>query len=97
MKRPSSLHPEWKEAGHWLKRLREDAGLTQMELANRLDVKYYSFISQVENGFSRVPTVKLEPWAQILGVNPAYFARCLISFYEPDLHRVLYGTKSPQL
>ncbi len=90
MKRTSSPNSRWKQAGAWLKSRREDAGLTQIELADELGLKYYSYISQVENGFSRVPMDKLEPWAKILGVDPSHFARHLISFYEPELHRVLY-------
>ncbi len=90
MKCASSLKAQRKRAGAWLKELREDAGLTQMELAGRLGFKYYAFISQVETGFSRVPMEKMEAWAHTLGVEPRRFAQRLISFYEPELHRVLY-------
>jgi transcriptional regulator with XRE-family HTH domain len=92
MKLSSSLHGR-KQAGAWLKELREEAGLTQMALARRLGFKYYAFISQVETGFSRVPTEKLEAWANTLDVHPAHFAKQLIFFYEPELHRLLYETK----
>jgi transcriptional regulator with XRE-family HTH domain len=62
----------------------------------RLGFKYYAFISQVENGFGRVPTEKMEAWAQTLGVDPSHFAKKLISFYEPELHRLLYKVNSCQ-
>jgi transcriptional regulator with XRE-family HTH domain len=90
MKRPSSPKRERKAAGAWLKGLRETAGLTQLELANRLGFKYYAFVSQVEIGFARLPTEKIEAWASEVGVDPAWFARRLLSYYEPELHRVLY-------
>jgi transcriptional regulator with XRE-family HTH domain len=90
MKRPSSLKQQRREAGIWLKGLREQAGLTQMELAGRLGIKYYAFVSQVETGFTRLPTDKIEAWAAAMGTDPAWFARRLLAFYEPDLHRVLY-------
>jgi transcriptional regulator with XRE-family HTH domain len=91
MKRPSSsTRDRRKRAGSWLKELREQAGLTQMDVASRVGFKYYAFVSQVENGFSRVPTEKLEAWALTLGVEPPRFARHLMSFYEPELHRILY-------
>ena len=88
MKHPSSLQQR-KEAGAWLKELRETAGLTQLELAKLLGFKYYAFVSQVETGISRLPTAKLEAWAHALEVDPSAFAKRLISFYEPELHRLL--------
>ena len=92
MKHPSIPKARRKQAGAWLRELREAAGLTQVELAARLGFKYYAFVSQVETGFSRVPTEKIEGWAQAVGAEPSQFARQLIAFYEPELHRVLYGS-----
>ena len=89
--------PEAKElrrrAGAWLKELRGRAGLSQIQLAERLGLKYYTFVSQVENGFGRVPRESMEAWARALGVKPAVFARRLLSFYEPELHRLLFEVK----
>ena len=94
MKRTSTLKAQRKRAGAWLKELREKAGLTQMELADRVGFKYYAFVSQVETGFSRVPTGKIEAWAQTLGADPPQFARQLIAFYEPELHSVLFEARA---
>ena len=85
-----------RKAGIWLKTLREEAGLTQIDLARRLGFKYYAFVSQVETGLSRVPTEKLERWAQALGADPGKFTKQLISFYEPELHRLLTTAKNPR-
>jgi len=89
--------PEAKEqrrlAGAWLKQLRGRAGLSQIELAGRLGLKYYTFISQVENGFGRVPTESMETWARALGVKPSTFARQLLSYYDPELHRILFEVR----
>jgi transcriptional regulator with XRE-family HTH domain len=82
-----------KQAGAWLKELRAKAGLSQIELARQLGFKYYTFISQVENGFGRVPTESLEAWARALGTDPSAFARKLLSYYEPELHRLLFEVK----
>ena len=95
MKRKSSLKDERRRAGRWLKQLREGAGLTQMELATRLGLEYYTFVSQVETGFSRVPNKKIGGWARAVGADPSWFARQLIKFYEPELHRVLYPQRAP--
>jgi transcriptional regulator with XRE-family HTH domain len=89
--------PEAKElgrrAGVWLKELRARAGLSQIELAERRGLKYYTFVSQVENGFGRVPTDSMEAWARALGMDPSEFARRLLSFYDPELHRLLFEVK----
>jgi len=82
-----------KQAGAWLKELRGRAGLSQVELAQALGLKYYTFISQVENGFGRVPTESLEGWARALGVDPSEFTRELLAYYEPELYRLLFGGK----
>jgi len=82
-----------KQAGTWLKELRGRAGLSQIELAATLGFKYYTFVSQIENGFGRVPTESMEAWARALGAEPSEFARYLLSFYEPELHRLLFEVK----
>jgi transcriptional regulator with XRE-family HTH domain len=83
-----------KQAGDWLKQGRADAGLSQADLAARLGLKYYTFISQVENGFSRVPTEIMGAWARELGLEQATFARHLLMYYEPELYRLLFGAGS---
>ncbi len=80
-----------KRAGLWLRERRAAAGISQLELAVRLGFKYYTFVSQVENGFGRVPTDSMEAWARAVQVDPAQFARSLLGFYEPELHRLLFG------
>jgi transcriptional regulator with XRE-family HTH domain len=82
-----------KKAGAWLKELRGRAGLSQIELAQQLGFKYYTFISQVENGYGRVPTESMEAWASALGIDPSEFARALLMYYEPEMHRLLFEVK----
>src|SRR5215470_15856245 len=83
-----------KSAGNWLKARRKAAGLSQVELAQQLGLKYYTFISQVENGFGRVPSDSMEAWARALGIAPPVFARELLAYYEPELHKLLFEVKS---
>jgi DNA-binding XRE family transcriptional regulator len=78
-----------REAGAWLTGLRTRAGLSQTQLAEKLGLKYSTFISQVENGYGRVPTESMRAWAEALGVEPSEFARGLIAYYDPELHRLL--------
>ena len=93
-KGPDETKSRRREAGAWLKALRQRAGLSQIQLAERLGYKYYTFIAQVENGHGRVPTDGMEAWSLALGEPPATFARRLLSFYDPELHRLLFEAKS---
>jgi transcriptional regulator with XRE-family HTH domain len=79
-----------KEAGAWLKSLRTAAKLSQLELATRLGLRYYTFVSQIENGFGRVPSDLMEKWARAVGVPPAEFAKRLLRFYDPHAYRLLF-------
>jgi len=40
-----------------------------------------------------VPTESMEAWARTLGVEPSAFARRLLSYYDPELHRLLFEVK----
>ena len=79
-----------KAAGSWLHEMRKAAGLSQVQLAENLGLKYYTFISQVENGFAQVPSESMRDWALALGLVPTEFARHLLSFYDPELHWLLF-------
>ena len=84
-----------KQAGSWLREQRQKAGLSQMDLAIRLGFKYYTFISQIENGYGRVPSQSMADWAQALGLRPERFARTLLGYYDPALFRVLFKEGLP--
>ncbi|MGJ3258390.1 MAG: helix-turn-helix domain-containing protein [Rhodospirillales bacterium] len=80
-----------KEGGKWLKGLRKAAGLTQRELANKVGLDYYTFISQVENGTGRVPPDMLEKYAEAVGMSSFDFTKRLISYYDPFTFKALWG------
>lgn len=85
-----------REAGRWLRSAREAAGLTQADLASRVGLRYYTFVSQVEGGQGRVPIETQGAWAEALGLEPSEFARTLLRFYEPELHRLLFEISEPE-
>lgn len=82
------------QAGRWLKTSREAAGLTQAELAERVGLRYYTFVSQVESGLGRLPIETQGAWASALGLEAGDFARTLLGYYEPELYRLLFGDQS---
>ena len=84
-----------KEAGLWLKELREKRGLSQRQMAEKVGANYYTFISQLELGRGRIPPDRYLVWAEVLGVEPKLFVRNLLRSYDPVTYSILFG-KSAQ-
>lgn len=78
------------QAGQWLRSLREDRRLTQRDLAERIGLRYYTFISQIESGQGRIPPEQYEAWANALGLNPQEFVKTLMMYYDPHTYRLLF-------
>jgi ribosome-binding protein aMBF1 (putative translation factor) len=72
-----------RDAGNWLRALRERRGLSQRELAKRVGIGYYTLIAQLEHGRGRIPSSQYLVWAQALGIEPDEFNRGLTSFFGP--------------
>ena len=79
-----------KKAGSWLRDRRCALGLSQRELAYRVNVEYYTFISQIEAGRGRVPADRLGDWAEALQVNPREFAIKLMRYYDPHTYGLIF-------
>ena len=80
-----------KKAGLWLKARRCELGLSQRELAYRVNMEYYTFISQIEAGRGRVPADRLQVWSQALEICPKEFASTLMQYYDPYTYEMLFG------
>lgn len=78
-----------KKVGTVLKRLRLKAGLTQKELADKASIRYYTWISQMEIGKGKMQTENIRPFAEALGVSPAWLARTMVRAYDPELYTLL--------
>ena len=70
-----------KKIGQRIKQAREALGMTQAELARRMGYSARSTINRIENGSQAFPMKKLDKFAQVLDVTPAY----LIGFTEKDI------------
>ena len=79
-----------RQAGLWLRELREARGLSQRALADRVGAEYYTFISQLEAGRGRIPPDRYLLWAEALDVEPRFFVRTLLRYYDPVTHAVLF-------
>ncbi len=81
------------EAGLWLKGLREKRGLSQRQLAAKVGVDYYTFISQLETGRGRIPPDRYEAWAEALGVSAYDLVHKLMQYYDPISYKILFGNQ----
>ncbi|MDN3519282.1 helix-turn-helix domain-containing protein [Aquisalimonas lutea] len=83
-----------KQAGKMIKTYRQQAGMSQMEMAKRLNLDYYTFISQVETGVRRLPTEEIEHWARALDIQDVQgFARSLLRHYDPLMYDLCFKKK----
>lgn len=64
-----------------LRSCREDAGVTQVELASKLGFRQTD-ISKSERGVRRLDVVELRAWLQVLGLSLAAFAERLDEQFE---------------
>jgi transcriptional regulator with XRE-family HTH domain len=78
------------EGGQWLRGLREARGLSQRQLADKVGIDYYTFISQLETGHGRIPPDRYRVWAKALGVEAGHFVRVLMRFYDPVTFQILF-------
>lgn len=82
-----------KEAGKWLKSLREARGMSQRQLAERVNIEYYTFVSQLESGRGRIPPNRYVDWASALGIEPRAFVQELMRYYDPVTYAILFGAE----
>ena len=85
-----------KKAGSWLRSVRCELGLSQRELAHRVNMEYYTFISQIEAGRGRVPADRLRDWSEALEIDPREFAINLMKYYDPHSFDMIYGSAEPK-
>jgi len=57
-----------------LRRARKDSGLTQLDVAERLNT-YASYVSKCESGERRIDVVELAEFCQLYGVGLAEFLK----------------------
>ena len=69
--RNGPLHdPAYRGLCRHLRQWREDAGLTQRELAAKLK-KVHTFVAKSEQGERRIDPVELVRWARACGIKPS--------------------------
>lgn len=77
-------------AGLFLKKSREAKNMSQREMADKLGLSYYTFISQLENGRGKIPASRYQDWADALEIDARVFVKKIMSFYDPIAFRILF-------
>ena len=77
--------------GKWIKELRLAAGLTQKQLAQRVDMGWNTGVSAIELGRSPVPPDRLLAFADALEQDPRIFAAKVLSYTYPHAYALLLG------
>lgn len=78
-------------AGNWLRNQREAVGFSQTDLARALNLEYYTFISQIENGRGRIPANRYVDWADALQIPRREFAMRMMQYYDPVTYELIFG------
>lgn len=82
-----------KEGGIFIKALRQQAGLTQRDVAVALKYNYYTMIAQMEAGTARIPPDVYTAYAKVLGVKPELFVQKLMQYYDPHTYKAIWGNE----
>lgn len=68
--------------GKELRELREDAGITQLQMAQRLGYTSPQFISNIERGVSSLPDDQIKRIARLLRADPVELAELKVADYR---------------
>jgi transcriptional regulator with XRE-family HTH domain len=80
-----------RDVGIWLREERKRAGYSQTDLAKKLGLEYYTFISQIENGRGRIPSSRYADWADALNISRREFALRMVKYYDPHTYELIVG------
>lgn len=82
-----------KEVGVLLKEMRESVQKTQRDVANECGFDYYTMVSQIEGGKTRVPPAQIPAYAKALRIPVKDFAKTLMKHYDPLMFEILFTSK----
>jgi transcriptional regulator with XRE-family HTH domain len=72
--------------------MRESVGKTQRDMAEALNLDYYTMVSQIERGVSKIPVQDVAKWAELLQQPLRDFTVLYMYWNEPALYTGLFGT-----
>jgi transcriptional regulator with XRE-family HTH domain len=81
------------EGGRWLRRRREIAGKTVLDVVEALGSDFPSFIGGIERGAHRPPATSYPAYAGILNMDRAEFAKAMLRYYDVSVYDCLFGAR----
>ena len=86
-----------KQFGHKMKIKRMDLQLTQLDMAKLTGQTYFTFISNIENGGTKIPSKDIRLWAEALQVNLQDFTKSYLCAVDQTLFECLYSSTERDL
>lgn len=77
--------------GMWLKGLRNARQMTQKDVAQHMGWAYYTFVSQLETGYTMLPDGDWTRLAKLYDIPADQFAKKMIAFSKPEVFACLFG------
>jgi transcriptional regulator with XRE-family HTH domain len=81
----TSVNNSYIELGEIIREYREKKGMTQLDLARKLDYSTPQFVSLFERGLSKVPMETLGFLIKVLGIPEKKIVYALVSSYKEEL------------
>ena len=78
------------QLGQRVRTMRAVRGMSRKVLAKVSGISE-RYIAQLEAGRGRIPPDRYLHWAEALGVEPRYFVRTLLRYYDPVTYAILFG------
>jgi len=86
-----------KAIGSFLRQRRIELNLSQKYMSDMMQLNYYTFISQLEKGSTRVPSKMIDDIARVLKLKRKEFAKLLLAYYDPQFYQAIFESGPPEL
>ncbi len=87
------MKKNYEDLGHFFKEKRENAGMTQLEVAKKLSYTSAQFISNFERGLCSLPVPAIRKLSTIYKANTDAVYKLLVSAEEARIQELFYGKK----
>ena len=80
-----------RKLGEILKGRRLELEMNQKDLADAVGFGYYTMVSQIESGRTRIPPERMMDYAKTLTMSPKEFGTMVLRHYDPFTFKMIFG------